>query len=62
MRRVAVLEGPDRQVSVETGGLDFRINDGFLDGREIECPMHEGKFDVCSGRALCALLTEDIRT
>jgi naphthalene 1,2-dioxygenase system ferredoxin subunit len=39
-----------------------RMSDGFLDGREIECPLHQGKFDVCSGKALCAPLTEDIRT
>ncbi|MBT0962167.1 non-heme iron oxygenase ferredoxin subunit [Denitromonas iodatirespirans] len=39
-----------------------RLSDGFLEGRQIECPLHQGKFDVCSGRALCAPLTEDIRT
>jgi len=39
-----------------------RMSDGFLEGREIECPLHQGKFDVCTGRALCAPLTEDIRT
>lgn len=39
-----------------------RLSDGFLDGREIECPLHQGKFDVCSGKALCAPLTEDIRS
>jgi naphthalene 1,2-dioxygenase ferredoxin component len=38
-----------------------RMSDGFLDGREIECPLHQGKFDVCTGRALCAPLTENIR-
>ncbi len=39
-----------------------RLSDGFLEGREIECPLHQGRFDVCSGKALCAPLTEDIRT
>jgi naphthalene 1,2-dioxygenase system ferredoxin subunit len=39
-----------------------RMSDGFLEGREIECPLHQGRFDVCTGRALCAPLTEDIRT
>ena len=38
-----------------------RMSDGFLDGREIECPLHQGKFDVCTGKALCAPLTDDIR-
>jgi naphthalene 1,2-dioxygenase system ferredoxin subunit len=39
-----------------------RMSDGFLEGREIECPLHQGKFDVCSGKALCAPLTENIKT
>lgn len=39
-----------------------RLSDGFLDGTEIECPLHQGKFDVCSGKAMCAPLTVDIRT
>lgn len=39
-----------------------RLSDGFLEGREIECPLHQGKFDVCTGKALCAPLTEDIRS
>ena len=38
-----------------------RLSDGFLDGREIECPFHQGRFDVCTGKALCAPLTENIR-
>jgi naphthalene 1,2-dioxygenase ferredoxin component len=39
-----------------------RLSDGFLEGREIECPLHQGKFDVCTGKAMCAPLTEDIRS
>jgi naphthalene 1,2-dioxygenase ferredoxin component len=38
-----------------------RLSDGFLDGREIECPLHQGKFDVCTGKALCAPVTQNIR-
>jgi naphthalene 1,2-dioxygenase system ferredoxin subunit len=38
-----------------------RMSDGFLEGKEIECPLHQGKFDVCTGKALCAPLTENIR-
>lgn len=38
------------------------MSDGFLEGREIECPLHQGRFDVCTGKALCAPLTQDIRT
>ncbi|WP_312963948.1 naphthalene 1,2-dioxygenase system ferredoxin NdoA [Stutzerimonas nitrititolerans] len=39
-----------------------RMSDGFLEGREIECPLHQGRFDVCTGRALCAPVTQNIKT
>lgn len=39
-----------------------RLCDGFLEGHEIECPLHQGKFDVRNGKAMCAPLTEDIKT
>jgi naphthalene 1,2-dioxygenase ferredoxin component len=38
-----------------------RLSDGFLEGREIECPLHQGRFDVCTGKAMCAPLTQNIR-
>jgi nitrite reductase/ring-hydroxylating ferredoxin subunit len=38
-----------------------RLCDGYLEGHEIECPLHQGRFDVRNGRALCAPLTTDIR-
>ncbi|GAB1579706.1 non-heme iron oxygenase ferredoxin subunit [Bordetella petrii] len=44
-----------------THGL-ARLCDGFLEGHEIECPLHQGRFDVRSGKALCAPLKEDIKT
>lgn len=39
-----------------------RLSDGFLEGTEIECPLHQGRFDVCSGKAMCAPLTVDVRS
>ncbi|WP_207002462.1 non-heme iron oxygenase ferredoxin subunit [Trinickia mobilis] len=39
-----------------------RLCDGFLDGHDIECPLHQGKFDVRSGEPTCAPVTEAIRT
>jgi len=39
-----------------------RLSDGFLEGREIECPLHQGRFDICTGQALCAPLTQNLRT
>jgi naphthalene 1,2-dioxygenase system ferredoxin subunit len=39
-----------------------RLCEGFLEGHEIECPLHQGRFDVRSGKAMCAPLTEDLRS
>jgi naphthalene 1,2-dioxygenase ferredoxin component len=39
-----------------------RLCDGFLEGNEIECPLHQGRFDVRTGKAMCAPLTEDLRS
>ncbi|MBN3803270.1 non-heme iron oxygenase ferredoxin subunit [Paraburkholderia sp. Ac-20336] len=38
-----------------------RLCDGFLEDGEIECPLHQGRFDVRTGKAMCAPLTEDLR-
>lgn len=59
------LYGVDGQVyataNICTHG-QARLCDGFLEGAEIECPLHQGKFDVRTGKAMCAPLTDDIRT
>jgi naphthalene 1,2-dioxygenase system ferredoxin subunit len=39
-----------------------RLCDGFLEGHEIECPLHQGRFDVRTGKAMCAPLAEDVRS
>ncbi len=39
-----------------------RLCDGFLEGHEIECPLHQGKFDVRNGQPTCAPVTEPLRT
>jgi naphthalene 1,2-dioxygenase system ferredoxin subunit len=33
---------------------DARLCDGFVEGHEIECPHHQGRFDVRTGAATCA--------
>jgi len=33
---------------------DASLSDGFLEGHEIECPFHQGRFDVRTGAATCA--------
>jgi len=39
-----------------------RLCDGFLDGFEIECPLHQGKFDVRDGKPTCEPVTEALRS
>ena len=39
-----------------------RLSEGWLEGHEIECPLHQGRFDVRSGAALCEPAKENIRT
>jgi naphthalene 1,2-dioxygenase ferredoxin component len=39
-----------------------RLCDGFLEGHEIECPLHQGKFDVRDGRPTCSPVTEALRS
>jgi naphthalene 1,2-dioxygenase system ferredoxin subunit len=39
-----------------------RLCDGFLDGFEIECPLHQGKFDIRDGSPSCAPVTEAVKT
>lgn len=38
------------------------LADGFVDGDEIECPLHQGKFDIRTGKATAAPCTVDVRS
>ncbi|MDB5759823.1 MAG: Rieske (2Fe-2S) domain protein [Burkholderia sp.] len=39
-----------------------RLCEGFLEGHEIECPLHQGRFDIRTGAPSCAPVTEAIRS
>lgn len=39
-----------------------RLCDGFFDGQEIECPLHQGRFDVRTGQPTCAPVTAAVRS
>jgi naphthalene 1,2-dioxygenase system ferredoxin subunit len=39
-----------------------RLCDGFLEGFEIECPLHQGKFDIRNGKPMCEPVTEPLRS
>lgn len=39
-----------------------RLSEGFLLDDEIECPLHQGRFNVKSGEPTCEPVTEAVRT
>ena len=39
-----------------------RLCDGFLEGHEIECPFHQGRFDIRNGAATLEPCVEAIRS
>jgi len=39
-----------------------RLSLGFLEGHEIECPLHFGRFDIRTGKGLCAPIESELRT
>ena len=38
------------------------LDQGQLEGKEIECPRHGARFDVTTGRALCLPAVRPVRT
>lgn len=38
------------------------LSDGFLEDGCIECPLHQARFDIRTGKAMCAPATVDVRT
>ena len=39
-----------------------RLCEGFLEGHEIECPLHQGRFDLTTGQATCGPAAEAVRS
>ena len=39
-----------------------RLCDGFVEGHEIECPLHQGRFDLRTGAATCAPAVDAVKT
>lgn len=39
-----------------------KLSDGWLDRDEIECPLHAGRFDVKTGKAVAPPCTDDLKT
>jgi 3-phenylpropionate/trans-cinnamate dioxygenase ferredoxin subunit len=37
------------------------LSDGYFEDGCIECPLHQGSFDIRTGKAMCAPVTENIK-
>jgi len=35
---------------------------GFIEGEEIECPLHQGRFHIATGKAVGIPCTDDVRS
>ena len=56
-RQVAIYLVDGREVYATSNRCthgDASLCDGFLEGHEIECPHHQGRFDVRTGAATAA--------
>jgi len=38
-----------------------QLSDGWLENGAIECPLHAARFDIRTGKALCAPAEEDLK-
>ena len=63
-RQLAVYDRPDgvyiTLALCTHGGAD--LCDGYLDGHVIECPLHQGCFDIRDGKPLGAPVTRPLKT
>ncbi len=63
-RRIAICNTGDGIYAIDDlcthdgGSLD----QGHLDGKEIECPRHGARFDVTTGKALCLPAIRPVKT
>ena len=63
-REIAIynLEGEFFATDDRCTHMRARLSDGYVEGSVIECPLHFGKFDIRSGRALSAPCTVGLVT
>ncbi len=41
---------------------DAPLSEGWVEGDEVECPLHSSRFSLCTGAALCLPATRPART
>lgn len=70
----ADVTGHDDAIAVFFSGGDYyalddtcthakaSLADGWIDGDQVECPIHSAKFSLCTGAALCLPASSPART
>jgi 3-phenylpropionate/trans-cinnamate dioxygenase ferredoxin component len=38
------------------------LSEGYVEDGCVECPLHQGRFDIRTGKAMCTPVTVDLRT
>jgi 3-phenylpropionate/trans-cinnamate dioxygenase ferredoxin subunit len=38
------------------------LSEGYVEDGCVECPLHQGRVDIRTGKAMCAPVTVDLRT
>ncbi len=63
-REVAVflVDGVFYAVDNQCSHGDARLCEGFLEGHEVECPFHQGRFDLKTGQATCEPAVDPIKS
>jgi 3-phenylpropionate/trans-cinnamate dioxygenase ferredoxin subunit len=56
------VEGTFYAVSDMCSHSEASMADGYLEGEEIECPLHGARFCLKTGEALCQPATEPLQT
>jgi 3-phenylpropionate/trans-cinnamate dioxygenase ferredoxin subunit len=56
------VEGKFYAVSDMCSHAEASMADGYLEGDEIECPLHGARFCLKTGEALCQPATEPLQT
>ncbi len=57
-----LLDGEHRALHDLCTHGEARLSDGFVEDGCIECPLHQGMFDICSGAARKAPVTDAVAT
>ena len=57
-----VIDGRVHATDCHCSHMRARLTDGYVEGDTVECPLHQSRFHIPTGRVLSAPATRDIRT